>query len=193
MYTVEVKVKGTAPLLQHRYPVPADLQSLGEGGHKQSGAIDYTEEWRDYLYLTKDDDIYQPAQHFERAMIKAAAQYKITGKRGKTYKDLFSSAVFVTPDQILHGLKNPENLTADADEQLYIDIRPVIVNRARVIRLRPAFSPGWELEYSIEVIDEQIPSGIVHDVLTTAGKTVAIGDHRPRFGRFDVVKFEVLD
>ncbi|MBV7336327.1 hypothetical protein KFU94_50460 [Chloroflexi bacterium TSY] len=192
MYTVDVKVKGNAPLLQHRFPLP-DFDTLGEGGRKQSGAIDYTQEWKEYLYVTKDDEIYQPAVHFEQTMIRAAVNFKIQGKRGKTYKNLFSSSVFVIPEYILHGIKRPESLTLDADERLYIDMRPVIVNRARVVRLRPAFSSGWELEFKIEVIDEQIPASMVQDVPVTAGKTVGIGDHRPRFGRFQVVRFDVSE
>lgn len=40
MYQVSVKVKGTAPLLQHRFPMP-DYEDMGKGGHQQSGVKDY--------------------------------------------------------------------------------------------------------------------------------------------------------
>lgn len=190
MYTVDVKVKGTAPLIQHRFPMPS-LKEMTKGGKLQSGATDYTQEWRDYFYANGDDEIYQPAVHFEGAMVKAAVNFKIQGKRGKTYKDLFKAAVFVTPDEIPHGVKVPDELDTDGDNPLYLDMRPVVVNRARVVRIRPTFKPGWELEFTIEVIDDQIPVEIVQDVLTLAGKTVGVGDFRPRFGRFNVVRFEV--
>ena len=190
MYTIDVKVCGTAPLIQHRFPMPT-LKDMSKGGTRTTGAKDYTEEWRDYFYETAGGEIYQPATHFEAAMVKAAVNFKITGKRGKTYKDLFRAAVFVTPEQILHGVKVPEQLDADADKPLYLDLRPVIINRARVVRIRPTFSTGWELEFTIEVLDDQVSAELVQDVLMLAGKTVGIGDYRPRFGRFSVARFEV--
>ena len=189
MYTVSVKVKGISPLMQHRYPMP-ELATMSKGGRRQTGAVDYTEEWRDYLYADSAGMVYQPSVHFEGAMIKAAAGFKVTGRRGKSYKDLFQANVIVTPDKIPHGITTPAMLDTDADKPLYIDMRPVIVNRARVVRLRPTFKTGWELEFNVEVIDDQISPEIVSDVLTLAGKTVGIGDFRPKFGRFMVTHFE---
>lgn len=190
MYTVNVTIKGTAPLMQHRFPMP-ELSTMSKGGHKSTGAIDYTQEWREYFYSDGDKAIYQPAAHIEGAMIKAAVGFKITGKRGKTYKDLFSANVFIDPDRIPHGIQVPDELDTDADKPLYLDMRPVVVNRSRVVRIRPTFSPGWQLSFSVVVKDDQIQPDLVQDVLTLAGKTVGIGDYRPRFGRFNVTNFEV--
>lgn len=189
MYSVNVIVRGTAPLIQHRFPMP-ELSTLSKGGKKSTGAVDYSQEWRDYLY-TANGMIVQPACHFEGAMVKAAVGFKVTGKRGKTYKDLFSANVFIDPIEIPHNIAVPDELDCDADKQLYIDMRPVIVNRARVVRLRPCFKPGWELSFTINVIDDELPFEILSDVLTLAGKTVGIGDYRPKFGRFMVCKFEL--
>lgn len=169
MYLVNVTIKGDAPLLQHRFPVP-DLASMTKGGTKQTGSKDYTSEWKEHLYVTKKDQVFQPATHIEGALVKAAVNFKITGKRGKTYKDLFRAAVFVTPEEILHGIKNPKKLDTDADKRLYLDMRPVVVQRARIVRIRPAFSPGWELDFQLEVIDDEISSILLQDVLVLAGK-----------------------
>jgi len=190
MYTISVTVQGVAPLMQHRFPIP-EFETMGKGGRKQSGAVDYSEEWRNYLYVTADGDIYQPASHFDGAMTKAAAAFKITGKRGMSYKELFKASVFTSPDLILHGVKEPAQLDTDGDKQLYLDLRPVVVQRARVVRIRPTFKAGWRLSFEIEVIDDQISPEIVQDILTYAGKAVGVGDNRPRFGRFTVASFEV--
>lgn len=190
MYSVDIKIRGDAPLMQHRFPMP-DLKDMVKGGKKQTGATDYTQEWREYFYSNGDGEIHQPAGHFEGAMVKAAVNFKIQGKRGKTYKDLFRAAVFVTPEHIPHGVKVPDELDTDGDKPLYLDMRPVVVNRARVVRIRPTFKAGWELEFTIEVIDDQIAAELVQDVLVLAGKTVGIGDFRPKFGRFSVIRFEV--
>lgn len=191
MYTVDVKVKGTAVLLQHRFPMQ-DYATMGKGGHQQTGAKDYRDEWKLSLYVDKNGDIFHPSTHFEQALVKAAAQFKIQGKRGKTYKDLVSASVFVTPEEIPFGIKNPDELDTDADKPLYLDLRPAVVQRARITRIRPAFKAGWELEFQIEVIDDQMPVEMLHEILNYAGKAIGVGDYRPRFGRFQVVRFEVM-
>lgn len=190
MYTVNAVIRGTAPLMQHRFPMP-ELSQMSKGGRKSTGAKDYSQEWRDYLY-TSGDMIIQPASHIEGAMTKAAAGFKVTGKRGASYKNLFSANVFIDPIEIPHNVAVPYELDCDADKPLYIDMRPVIVMRARVIRLRPCFKPGWELAFTINVIDDELPYEILSDVLNLAGKTVGIGDYRPKFGRFMVAKFELV-
>lgn len=188
MYAVDVEIVGVAPLMQHKYPMPT-LETMAKGGKKSTGSKDYTQEWREYLYTTSDGQVCQPSSHLEGAMVKAAASFKVTGKRGKSYKDLFSANVFVDPPEILHGISVPEELDTDADKPLYLDMRPVVVQRARVVRIRPTFKPGWKLAFTINVIDDEISSEIVNDVLTLAGKAVGIGDYRPKFGRFMVSRF----
>ena len=191
MYSVSVRVKGVAPLIQHRFPIP-DFSTLSKGGKKSTGAKDYTTEWKDYFYADSDGQIYQPSSHFEGALVKAAVNFKVTGKRGKSYKDLFSANTVVDPDRIPHvGFTVPEELDADADKPLHLDVRPVIVQRARVVRIRPRFKAGWELAFEIQCGDDEIQPDLLQDVLTLAGRTVGIGDYRPKFGRFNVTHFEV--
>lgn len=189
MQQFDVTIVGVAPLMQHRYPLP-DLSQMAKGSKRQTGAKDYTDEWREYLYVASGQ-VVQPASHILGAMTKAAASFKISGKKGKTYKDLISSSIIVTPDNIPHGIEVPEQLDADADKPLYLDVRPVVVNRARVPRIRPTFREGWTLEFVIESMDDDIHPETLQDILAYAGKAVGIGDHRPRFGRFRVSKFEV--
>lgn len=191
MYTVNVSVEGVAPLMQHRFPLP-NFENMSKGGKVKTGEKDYTQEWREYFYTTPEGEIYQPATHFDGAMVKAAANYKIQGSRGRTYKDLFKGNVFTSPEFILHGIKIPENLDTDADKCLYLDLRPVVIQRARIVRIRPCFKPGWKLDFSIEVLDDQVPANVLNEVLSMAGRTIGIGDFRPRFGRFMVVRFDIL-
>jgi len=96
MYTISVTVQGTAPLMQHKFPMPS-LESMSKGGKQSTGAMDYTMEWKEYFYSTPEGDIYQPAAHFEAALVRAASNFKVTGKRGRTYKELFKAAVFGAP------------------------------------------------------------------------------------------------
>lgn len=189
MYTISVEVEGTAPLLQHKFGVKAEAD-LQKSSKKVTGKIDYSAEWMDTCYQ-QNGMLVQPGNHFEAAMIKAAVGYKITGKRGKTYRDLFSAALFVNPAMIPFGYRVPENPPVNMfDALIYIDQRSVVVQRARVVRSRLAFAPGWKLGFEIEVHDDQLPRDVVNEVLVEAGSRIGIGDYRPRFGRFIVTKFE---
>jgi hypothetical protein len=191
MYTVNVSIEGVAPMMQHRFPVP-DIVTMGKGGRKQTGATDYTQEWREYLYVNPDGVIYQPASQVEGSMSIAAGGFKVSGNLLASYRVFFKFAVFVLPEEITHNIKAPESLDTDADKALYLDMRPVVVQRNRVVRIRPTFKVGWKLDFEIQVIVDQIPHDIVNEVLTLAGRTVGIGDYRPRFGRFIVTRFEVV-
>lgn len=175
-YTVQVKIVGTAPLLQHRYRFKDELE---EKAVKKSGARDYSEEWRASLYVDESGGIYEPASHIEGAIVRAAVNFQIAGRSKKTYRELVKSAVFVSPDAIPLGKKEPD----------FIHKARVIVNRSAVERLRPAFRV-WELSFSIQVLDDQLGKEVLQQILQHAGQYQGIGDYRPRYGRFRVAQFE---
>ena len=176
MKNIGVKVRGIAPLLQHRYVFKDEMETKTT---RKSGSRDYSEEWKTAMYFDKAVGVYQPASHIEGAMIKAAVNFLVTGKGKKTYKDIFKGAVFVSPDMIPHNKQEPD----------FIDKRLVRVNNSGVERLRPGFK-DWVLEFNIQILDDQIDPDVVLQVLTHAGRFVGIGDFRPRHGRFVVEKFE---
>jgi hypothetical protein len=184
MYEIDVEIVGTAILLQNRF-------EGDKGNHKATTTeIDWSQSWRKALYV-KDGMVVQPSDHILGSMTKAAASFKIQGKRGKTYKDAINAFVMIEPVYLSHGIPVPEELSEDADQPIYVDIRPVVVQRNRVERYRPALKEGWKLAFKIICIDDGLPSSVLNDVLILAGRTVGIGDHRPRFGRFMVSRFEL--
>ena len=176
MLKIDVTVRGTAPLLMNRFDDAAHPEN--ESKKKQKVYKD-KEEAEARLYLDNKENLVQPAIHFESAMIKAAAAFKFEGK--KTYKDAFKGGIFVRPDLIVH--KN---------QKWEIDRKPVIVQRARIMRARPRLDE-WELDFSIDVIDERIADHVVKEVLEYTGLYVGVGDMRPRFGRLEVTNFTVKE
>ncbi|KPA15232.1 hypothetical protein MHK_004565 [Candidatus Magnetomorum sp. HK-1] len=111
-------------------------------------------------------------------MIKSATEFKFSGR--KTYKELFKAGVYVDPLYIPHKIQTFE-----------IDKQPVVINKARIMRCRPRFD-DWELEFKIQIRDDRIEGLIVKEVLENAGKYHGIGDYRPRYGLFEVTKFNIL-
>jgi hypothetical protein len=90
--------------------------------------------------------------------------------------------------QIVHA---PDaSLLEKPTEHLQVNIARVIVQRSAVARSRLMIAPGWELQFTIEVADDQVTPGALQTILGEAGHAVGIGDYRPRHGRFEVITFE---
>ena len=193
MYTIDVTITGTAPLLQHKFPLET-LHGLMDGARRKTGAVDYAQEWLATMY-THDGLLIQPATHIEAALVRAASGFRIKGSRNKTYKDLMKAYVLVSPDEIPH-LHDGRPVTAPGPEialhptaHLSVNVQRVIVARAAVARARLQISAGWELTFVITVNDDQIQTDVVQTILAEAGRAVGIGDYRPRYGRFAIKAF----
>lgn len=180
MKKIEVTIKGISPLLMHRYP-GLDLDTK-----KRTGKPDWKAEAEDALYKDPQGHLYQPASHIEGTLRTAATSFKIAGKRGASYARLVASTVDVTPEAIPHKIEKWET-----------DARPVVIQRARVVRYRPKL-PEWELDFTLTLNDDQLPTDVVKQILDQAGLYVGIGDYRPgsprggKFGKFMVTRFEVV-
>ena len=68
---------------------------------------------------------------------------------------------------------------------------PVVVQRARIMRVRPLFK-DWKLEFDISIIDPQISPDQLKEFIEAGGKYNGLGDSRPEFGRFEIEKFDVV-
>jgi len=170
---IEVTVAGTRPLLQNKF-------QDNENGLPSKRGKKYDDKIEAEKRLEKNEKkvICQPASHFESSMQKSAAEFKFQGR--KTYKDLFKAAIFVEPLLIPH--KN---------QSYQIDKRAVNINRSKILRCRPRFDK-WELTFRIIIKDDRIEPLLVKQVLENAGRFHGVGDYRPRFGLFEVIKFKVL-
>jgi len=185
MYKVNVKIVGVSPLLMNRFSeTPRMRRKAGEIPH----------DWRETAYFMPGSttELAQPGIHIEAAMAKAASQFRVAGRGRSTYRDMVRAFVLVEPDMIPHHISLPEKggLTTDSTHPVYLDMRPVVIQRARIMKTRVALSTGWSLVFTINVLDDQIPAEILHDILLTAGNAFGIGDFRPRFGRFSVEEFK---
>ena len=198
-YSVAVTIEGIAPILQHAYN-PALLDKQNEGAKKKTGKVDYKFEWLETMHVTHIDGhdyICQPAKHIEGTMRRAAVNFTITGKGKKTFKDAILGYCYVSPDDIPHvrdgeWVPAPDKTLLDNPVNgLSVDIRRVVVNRGAIARARLMIDPGWILNFQIDIIDIQLPPDALLNILQEAGRAYGIGDHHPRFGRFQVKAFEV--
>ena len=176
MKTFEISIQGIRPLLMHRFPE----ETADEQIQKRTGSNITKNEAEGFLYKLANGIIYEPAEHIEGALRQAAKDFRIPGKRMRTYSVLIVAQVEVEPRTIPHKIQN-----------WVTDARSVVMpsTRGRIMRYRPRFDE-WKLDFRIVVNDDQIPTEVIKGILDHAGNHEGIGDYRPKFGRFIVTKFE---
>jgi len=173
MQKIEVKVIGTAPLLMNQF-----VESKPQASTRSKKVYDPATEAEKKSYRTADGKLYLPSTHFKASMIKAATDFKMSGK--KSYKEYIKSGIFIFPTEII------------LDQQKYeIHSEPVVIQRSRVMSWRPKFKE-WSCSFTIELADEMLNKDTIKEILATAGKYKGVGDHRPEYGRFEIKEFKPI-
>ena len=165
---IQVKIKGVAPLLMHKFFIEGtDKVSRGKKVYEP------TEEAEKVTYRNDKGELILPSIMFKACMTKAATDFIAKGK--KTYKDFIKSGIVFDDTEII------------LDQQEYkINSTPMVVNRSRIVRHRPEIK-DWSCSFVFEIIDETwLNKDVVKEILETAGKFKGVGDSRPEFGRFVV-------
>ena len=177
MKTVNVSIKGVAPLLQHKMSLATEAQLVSKT--KKSSGQSKGDDPIDSLYVV-DGKIVEPAEHILLAVIKRLSSYKIQGKGKKTFKEIGIGSLCIEPEFIEH--QNPTWVP---------DSRTVVIGatRGRIVRIRPRFN-DWSLSFRFVLINDDLPVEVLKSALDDAGREGGIGDYRPRFGRFIVTEFK---
>ena len=128
------------------------------------------------LYENEAGIICQPAKHLEPEIYESAEMMKMPSL------SIYRSSVLITPELIPHKNQNWE-----VDEQV------VRVDDIREIRYRPKFN-NWALDFRLNTTQDRLSHLAIKMVLAHAGYHIGVGDGRPRFGLFQIIKFaEVKD
>lgn len=186
MKTVHIEIRGTTPLLVHRF---TDSSSAEKSTRRVVvEATDPREEATKNAYIAADGTYYFSAFAIPNAMGAAGSGHKMKGSR-KTLRFVVPSAVRLVTDTItiLNG-----NGPAKSFE---VDSRPVTIpaTKGRIMRHRPRFD-CWGAEFDLLINEKMLAVKDAHMLLNEAGESIGIGDFRPEkrgpFGTFRVVKFE---
>ena len=183
---VEVKIKGITPYMQHRFPIE-DMREILD---KVKIKVIKTKTPPVIKALYKEGDkIYLPAAHLEGAIKEASKNFKGRG-RSSLYKVL-CGILSVEPEKIFNF--KPQKWVIDER----VGNNPNTGKGGnKVIIERPKFE-DWEAEFVIRVDTSDISSEKLREVVEFAGNYVGIGSYRPskggKFGRFKIVKWEVLE
>lgn len=195
----QVTILGTADLLQNAFGGKWVRRDDGSGMRPVT-AEDGEEDWRRRLYVTEGNTIYQPESHIVGALLRAAGMMRVPGRLGQSYRDILDGGLFVEPIFVPHRVTLADfdaapTFTGPAPEGfgglVYIHRRPSPEDPG-IMWLRPTLRKGWELAFSILLIDRDFPADVLRAILDLAGCKVGLGDGRPEFGQFAVTRFEAM-
>jgi hypothetical protein len=171
-----IKIAGTKPLLMHAPTGLGDKPRLRRGEH-----LDPKVEAESYLYKDVEGKICIPSVNIKACIREAGRNYRVSGRR-TTFAAMIRAGLDVKPFPYVPLIHNGWQ----------VDIRPVVVQRNRILRARPRFDE-WALEFQIINNDPTIiHQDTLKKILEDAGKYYGLGDFRPEFGTFKVEKFEKI-
>lgn len=179
-YVVAVEIEGVSDFLYHRWnPEAVDEKAKAAKGSKAKK----TDNLESYVYRDEAGDLALPGEYLRQAVVHAAKFRQDPRSPRKSAMDLFKAGVFA-----LTPLASVGKATWD-----YEDRRRVVVQRNGVNRTRPALKAGWRVAFDFQVnLPEYIPPAMLNEVISAAGRLIGVGDFRPTYGRFVVVRFDVL-
>lgn len=180
MKKIKVEIEGTSPLLMNKYNVQAELDR--QKGKRITKTYEPKEEAKKSAYYSKDGStLIIPGLCIYASMLNASSFHKINRRSAKS---ILAGSIRVTPEEISLGTKKYE-----------IDIRPVVIQRARVLKARARLDK-WKAEFEILYSEKLISNPeIIRTVLEEAGERIGLLDFRPQksgfYGCFKINKFEI--
>lgn len=180
MYEIEGSIKFIADVLFNK-PSAAALAAVESGQRGKKKTVEQ-----------KIDDTKEMVHRNDKGIIIPSELFKNSFLAGSKFAELKMGKRSLWP--MLNALVFPEDMHLGTDEPDYIFTYPGRVppkTGALVIIRRPAFRAGREVPFKMVVADDVIEADQLKIAIETAGLIVGIGSWRPKFGRFELVKWNV--
>jgi hypothetical protein len=180
-YRVQVTIEGVAPILFHRWNCES-VESKSKA--KKGSAEKNSDDVESYVYRNDRNELCIPGEYLRGAIIGAAKFQQDPRSPRKSAADLFKAAIVSLSPLATLGVKDWD----------YLDKRRVVIQRNAITRSRPAMKEGWKCTFILQVnLPEYIDQAMLNQTIQNAGRLIGLADFRPSYGRFSVVKYEVLD
>jgi len=188
VFEAEVKIVGVTPLLMHKCGIIEKKAT--------SSATDYSEEWMTTVYLDQSQEkVAIPSMNVEAMLRDASKGHKI-GKNFMT--KVVPTGIMVNEFEIpLLDEKSKPITIEKIQSNNWLFSCVAVVQKSRINRVRACLPPGWNMTFSISVLNPILKPEIVQDLLDRAGYEAGLCDWRPgapkpgKFGQFEVEKFEI--
>lgn len=184
MKTITIKLKGASALLINRFAESREHPPKTQrGGRRDFGTPRRQAELT--AYADSNGRLWMPSTWIKGAIQSIASDYKLIGTR-KSLKSVSGGCIRAMEEK-LYFLENYHI------KDIEIDSRPVVIQRARIMRHRARLE-SWSVQCLFELEDELIDVETLNQMLTDAGRRSGVGDFRPQkggsFGRFIVTEFQ---
>lgn len=192
MVRVRVTIKGTRPLIQHRFgPESIPLEDV----EKDGVAGNSPNEWRKTCMITDKGQLYLPNTYIFGCLRDGARHTK---KGRGSIQPLVAATLQVEEEIILLDRHMPKkgDPPRNPGPLVYIDVTGVRnpSTKARNVRYRLATAKGWQCSFTIFWDRTVVAREQMCAVLTDSGTLVGLGDGRSvGYGRFVVVSWEELE
>lgn len=186
-FICHVTIEGTADLLLHAW----NVESIEAKSQAKKGSVaKKSDDLESYVKRNDDGVICLPSEYLRMSIVGAAKFRQDPRSPRKSAFDLFKAAIV--------GLKPLAPITTVAGEPPkvwdYEHRCRVQVQRNGITRCRPAFKEGWRVEVPLMCnLPEYVSPKDLNEVIGQAGRLIGVGDFRPTYGRFAVIKFEVQE
>lgn len=172
--------------------------------------IDHSKEVRpadQKLYFDSDGKtVVVPSMMIEsfltRQLAPVGCACKFEGKKGKEYGSIAMSHVFFSPELIpINETKTGKPIVLKSEVEK--DARFYVARFSPVTKMsgggaikqeakpRPVLRHGWEISFEIQIIKNTlIDETKLFNWFSSGGILIGLGSYRPRYGRFEVVKWE---
>ena len=186
-----VHIKGQAPLLFNKMP---DM-SKGAGEKVIQQKVDSVEaerlNWRKKLHFRADIGVYLPGRNFKMNWASGAQYWgqKIPGSM-KTYTDLIRSASLIE-DAPLGIMEETDPRIEEYGTHCTGNVSKGS-RGGKVYKIRPLIRE-WACVVPIHVYDDRLTEGVLKTCITFAGMYKGMGDYRPEYGRYALIKLEEVD
>jgi len=162
MKKIEVVIEGVTPLLMHSCHNMSN-KSVTKNPAKQ---YDPKKDAEEVAYRKDDKTLFVPSRCVKACLINSASWYKF-GK--KSAKPIIAGSVRIEPYEISLGTKTYE-----------IDLRPVVIQRNRIMRARPRLDK-WVLSFDLIYNEKMIADvDILRNIFEEAGQRIGLLDNRPQ-------------
>jgi hypothetical protein len=178
-YLVDVTVEGSSAILFHRWSVDGvEAKSKAAKGSKAKK----TDDLETFIYRDLEGFLCIPSEYFRMSIVNAAKYRQDPRSPRKSAMDLFKAGIVSMNELCSLGIR----------EWQYVDRRRCVVQRNGITRHRPACYPGWKASMTFQILlPEYILPQMLNETVQMAGRLIGVGDFRPTFGRFNVIKFSV--
>jgi len=180
MQNINITIEGLSPLLMHNPASMLDPQPATKKIPKPE------DEAAKSAYWTKDrSSLMFPASSLHAALIRASGAYRINRKSVKSF---IAGSIALSPEEVPLGTSEYE-----------IDLRTVVVQRARIVRARAKIPTPWTASFIMTFDEQWLPEEFMEatmpEILNRAGSAFGLLDFRPQcggpFGRFHVAEFRL--